>query len=128
MEEDDEEQIKLTQFAKSHIERNYSLNIDYKSLAKSYGYSYSRFRHIFKERVGVAPHQYCLSLRLNNAKKLLKETNFPINKVAKNCGFESESSFDVFFINEMNITPSEFRRIVKVREDGDVIQIGEKKL
>ena len=125
MEKDDTDQIQLVNFSKTYIERNYSLSINYKALADSYGYSYSRFRHIFKDQTGMSPHQYCLSLRLANAKSLLKETSLPIKKISKKCGFNNEIAFDIVFKKAMKISPSEFRELVKIQEDGAVIRIGD---
>lgn len=124
MGKEDADQVKLTKFAKSHIEQNFSLDIDYKALASSQGYSYSRFRHIFKNFTGLSPHQYCLSIRLNNAKKLLKDTNQPINQIARDCGFDNEVQFDIFFKKKMEVSPKEFRNLVQIQEDGTVIKIG----
>ena len=126
MEKEDADQIQLVDFSKTYIERNYALSIDYKALSDSYGYSYSRFRHIFKDHTGMSPHQYCLSLRLAHAKALLKETNLPIKKISKSCGFNNEVSFDIAFKKEMNISPSDFRELVKIQEDGAVVKIGDK--
>ena len=124
MEKEDVDQTRLANFAKNHIEQNFSINIDYKALAESYGYSYSRFRHIFKNFTGMPPHQYCLYIRLNYVKKLLRETNEPISVIAKKCGFDNEIEFDIFFKKKMNISPKAFRKLVQVQEEGAVIRIG----
>ena len=124
MSKSDTDQNNAVIFVKNFIKKNYSLNIDYEALAVSYGYSYSRLRHIFKKYTDTSLHQYCNYIRLTNAKKLLKETNYSVNKIAALCGYNSNVVFNIAFRKEMNISPLKFRDIVRKNNAGDVIQMG----
>ena len=44
----------LNKRTKAFIKENYQQNIDFELLAKTYGYSYSRFRHIFKNENNIS--------------------------------------------------------------------------
>ncbi len=68
------------------------------------------FRRLFRERMGISPKQYVLSLRLQRAKQLLAEGNLKIWAVADACGFETDAHFCRSFQKHLGMTPSEYRR------------------
>ncbi|WP_369686637.1 helix-turn-helix transcriptional regulator [Photobacterium leiognathi] len=55
--------------------------------------SKSQFYSLFKQQIGVTPHQFVLRKRLELAKKLISEQAMPLSQVAQLCGFSSQSSF-----------------------------------
>lgn len=124
----DADQENAVMFVKNFIKKNYAMKIDYEALAATYGYSYSRLRHIFTNYTGVSIHKYCCSIRLTNAKRLLSDTNISIHKIASMCGFSSNTLFDIFFQKEMDISPKEFRQLVRQQEAGNVVRMGGKQL
>jgi len=127
MSKTDADQVNAVLFVKNFIKKNYMYKIDYEALAVTYGYSYSRLRHIFKNVTGVSIHKYCSSVRLSNAKNLLADTNIPISKIATLSGFSSNALFDIFFSKEMDISPIQFRELVRKQAAGEVIRMGEEK-
>lgn len=100
----------MVERTKSYIKENYKQNIDFDRIARNVGYSYDRFRHIFKEETGVSIHQYLLNCRLYVAKQLLISSNMTVKEVAKASGFASEINFNNFFKTKMNITPYQFKK------------------
>lgn len=100
---------------KKYIRENYVNDIDFKMLAKTYGYSYDHFRHLFKEHTGITLNQYLLNTRLDIAKNLLRDTEYAIKEIAYRCGFSSDSRFVHFFNARMGISPLKFRTMI--RED-----------
>lgn len=97
----------------SHIQsllmENYAQDMDFNTLAELSGYSYHRFRHIFKELHGVSPYQYVLQLRLHNAGKMLGSTHHSVLRIAQECGFSSQSQFCSLFKRMFGCTPGEYR-------------------
>jgi AraC-like DNA-binding protein len=71
--------------------------------------SYSSFRKIFKEQMGISPNQYVLELRLDKAMQLLRATNMSINEIADQAGFDSISYFSRMFKQRTSISPKEYR-------------------
>lgn len=59
---------------------------------------------------GMGISQYILSLRIATAKKLLKESNLPLAKIAESVGFPDESYFGKVFKKETGFTPSAYRK------------------
>jgi LacI family transcriptional regulator len=64
----------------------------------------------FCKLIGRSPHEEILRVRLERAKKLLVETDFPIKRIAKIAGFSSEDYFCVAFRRAEPISPTEYRR------------------
>ena len=102
----DEELIRKATF---FLNENFSEKIDLQLVAMDLPMGYSRFRKLFKALTGFSPNQYILSLRLEEAKKLLKISTLSINEIAHRCGFESVPHFCKFFHQKNYISASQFR-------------------
>jgi LacI family transcriptional regulator len=66
-------------------------------------------RH-FQKTLGHSPHAEILRARLEQAKKLLVETDWPTAKVARTAGFSSAPYLNQVFQRETGLTPGAFRR------------------
>ncbi|HEY6504186.1 MAG TPA: AraC family transcriptional regulator, partial [Chitinophagaceae bacterium] len=79
--------------AKEYISENFSDDI---SLAEIAGYSYVspfHFSRIFKTFTSYSPHRFLLSIRLQHAELLLRNTNLPVADIAFSSGFNSIEYF-----------------------------------
>lgn len=85
-------------------------------LAECCGISEVYFRKLFKSHFGMPPRQYILSLRLQKAKLALIEEDKKIWQIAEICGFESNAHFCRIFKDQLGITPSEYRKINRIRQ------------
>jgi AraC-like DNA-binding protein len=95
--------------AKQLLDDNYQNDVDYSSLAEDIGMSYRNFRRLFKETVGLAPQQYHLQQRINNAKTMLEYENKPISEIAGEVGFDNSLYFSRIFRAKTGISPSQWR-------------------
>lgn len=89
-----------------HIEQPLSV----KDLANRANLSEFYFSRLFKQRTGCSPHEYVLCLRVENAKYLLRTTNFLIKKVASVCGFSTVSSFCSHFKKRVGMSALDYRQ------------------
>lgn len=102
--------VKLTTRARSveraidYIRKNWSREIDFLALARKLGVSARHFRRLFQQATGLAPQQYLLNLRLNEAKRLLGF--MPISEVAYRVGFDNPLYFSRLFKEKIGIPPS----------------------
>ncbi|WP_198520913.1 helix-turn-helix domain-containing protein [Alteribacter populi] len=78
-------------------------------LARYISYSPYHFTRIFKERIGLSPHYYVSSLRLQKAKDLLLNTNLNVRDIGLEIGQQSLGTFTTRFSERVGVTPSEFR-------------------
>lgn len=84
---------------------------DYAALAKSCGVSYSTLRTAFRAETGNTLGQYQLGLRLDEARRLLVQTDQSITEIAERCGFCNQKYFSSLFKRKAGITPFAYRRI-----------------
>ena len=94
----------IVEAALGYIRKNWSSEIDFELLAKKMGVGYRHFRRLFQEATGLAPHQYLLNFRLNQAKRLLGE--IPVAEVAARIGFPDPLYFSRIFKRKVGVAPS----------------------
>jgi AraC family transcriptional regulator len=89
---------------------DFSMDLDLLSLAKESGYSKSHFLRIFRDTMGITPHQYLLRLRVQQAQRMIEEKPCGLVDVALACGFSSHTHMSRMFRQLIGVTPSEYRR------------------
>lgn len=72
----------------------------------------SRFRHLFKDHVGISFHQYVISLRLERARYLLRTTSYTVERIAGMLGIQDLSHFARDFKRVYGISPGATRCVV----------------
>lgn len=92
-----------------HIHANLAADLRLTDLAKTAGLSPFRFSHNFKQTTGLAPHQYVTRERIENAKRMLRETDVSVTTVAFAIGCGSSSRFASLFKRVTGSSPSEYR-------------------
>jgi AraC family transcriptional regulator len=79
-------------------------------LAAQAGLSKLYFNHLFKSAVGMSPSHYHINLRMDEAKRLLRETKKSVVEVALDVGYANLSHFAQLFRRETGLSPSDYRR------------------
>ena len=79
-------------------------------LAHMAGISDYHFNRLFKKATGVPPSQYHIKLRIEEAKRLLRETKMSVIDVAMAVGYANSSHFARLFRKETGMTPTNYRR------------------
>ncbi len=91
--------------AKMYIDEHYDQSIDLNSISSEACFSKFHFIRSFSKIYGKTPHQYLISVRVEQAKLLLQQ-GMPVNNVCFEVGFESVSSFTGLFKKVCGATPS----------------------
>jgi AraC-like DNA-binding protein len=89
---------------------NKELNMD--DLANQVGLSRSRFYDLFQLCTGFSPRAYLDMLCVETAISRLSNGRGKIAEVAAELGFSAQSNFTRFFLNQVGVPPSEYRRAV----------------
>lgn len=67
------------------------------------------FCRAFKKTTGFTPSQYFIRLRVERARRLLRETQMPVIEVGLEVGYSSPSHFAQIFKREVGVAPTEYR-------------------
>lgn len=95
----------------NYMHQNFENKITVKKLANVCNMSESYFIKCFKEETGKSPIEYLINIRLNKARKLLRDSNLSITEISLKCGFYSNSHFSSCFLRKNKITPSKYRNL-----------------
>lgn len=80
-------------------------------LAEHLGISRRQLERLFKKYLQTVPSRYYLDLRLQQARKLLRETDQAVGDIALQTGFSSGAHFSTAYRNHFGMTPREERLI-----------------
>ncbi|WNZ25698.1 helix-turn-helix transcriptional regulator [Leptolyngbya sp. NK1-12] len=98
--------VQVADYINAHLEQDIKLA----DLAAVAGISQFHFSRLFKQSLGVAPHQYLLQQRIERAKQLLTTSTLEIAEIALQCGFNSQSHLGKHFRAVTGVTPNSYRR------------------
>ncbi len=93
-----------------YIEQHLAHRISVAQLAGSVFLSESQFHALFKEQMGLTPHQYVLNKRVDMAKKLIEQGRLNLGQIAELTGFSNQSTFAHTFSRLHGISPSHYKR------------------
>lgn len=96
------------QAVRQRIETQMSHPLLLEELAQLCGWSEFQLLRRFKQAFGLTPHAYQIDLRLNRAKRLLKQ-GLPLSEVALELGFNDQSHFQRHFKKRHATTPGNYQ-------------------
>jgi AraC-like DNA-binding protein len=79
-------------------------------VARQVGWSLPHLHQVFHDKLGTTPHQFIMERRIKVAKDQLAATDFPIKKIALDCGFANPAAFCHAFRQRTGITPLHYRK------------------
>lgn len=92
------------------VSKHYHETITTQSVQMGTGIPKSRIPSLIKQELNTTLKQLVTSIRLHEAKRLLKESDLPVNEVADQVGFGHVSHFNRVFKEHENCTPLSFRK------------------
>lgn len=93
----------------AYIRENYHKDLNLAVVANYISLNYSYFSHMFKEYIGKNFVDYLKMVRVESAKKLLKETDFKILEISEMVGYKNPKQFARVFREVEGISPKEYR-------------------
>jgi AraC-like DNA-binding protein len=73
------------------------------------GFTRSYFTTIFRKHTGVSPQEYLLQCRFKNGCRLLAETDYPVQRIAEQVGYEDPLAFSKAFKKIYKMSPTAYR-------------------
>ena len=96
--------------AEQYIRENYSSDLNMAVVSNYVSMNYSFFSYSFKQHTGYSFVNYLKMIRMNEAKKLLTETDMKIVEISTCVGYENEKHFMKTFKSLMGVSPGEYRK------------------
>lgn len=84
--------------------------ISIKELVDKFHFNEDYFNRLLKEKVGMTYSEYVQNLRLENAYKLLKTTDYNISTIIEMVGYQNKGYFYKIFLQRYGVTPARIRK------------------
>lgn len=96
-----------------YIKNNFSKNISNKDLAQITGYHEYYLNRLFIANTGISMHKYILNLRMNEAQRLVLNTDRSLTEISESIGFNNYTYFSDYFKKCFGLSPSQYRNSLK---------------
>lgn len=96
--------------AKQFIDQNYSKHLTLQNVAEKIGLSPAYFCTVFKQEVGLSFSSYLTEVRMENAKRLLAQTDMDITAVSSMVGYQDPRYFSRVFAKNVGTKPTQYRK------------------
>lgn len=104
------EDTNLIATIEKYIESNYmDPSMGLNKISDEFQISESYFSHLFKEKTGVNFSTYLENIRMNEAVRLIKETDISLNELYISVGYNNANTFRRAFKKTYGVTPSSMR-------------------
>ena len=96
----------VIEYMKSHVTENITIA----QLSEIVHLHPNYFIRLFKQYFGASPLKYFNMMKIDFTKKLLQNSDFSVENIAKQAGFNDVYTFSKFFKTNMGISPLRYRR------------------
>jgi YesN/AraC family two-component response regulator len=90
------------------------LSVEY--VARYLGLTANYFSQLFKKEVGIGFVDYVGGVRLEEAKKMLIDSNVKVKEVAESVGFVDPHYFGIWFKENTGLSPSQYRKTMWINK------------
>ena len=111
---DDETDILLTRLNQIILSKLSDTSLNSEMLAEEMYMSKRNLNRRVKEITNIDTASYIREFRIQAARRMLSETSLPIAEICMNCGFDSPSYFSRAFKSATDMSPSAYRKTVKM--------------
>jgi AraC-like DNA-binding protein len=84
------------------------------AVARDAGLSRPHFYKLFRQQTGVTPNIYLNTLRMEKAIELITGSDRSVTEIGFDLGFSSQSVFTRFFMSNVGMAPTDYRRAAKI--------------
>ncbi|HEY1941287.1 MAG TPA: GlxA family transcriptional regulator [Roseiarcus sp.] len=87
-----------------------SLDLTLRTLAGRAAMSVRNFTRVFQSETGITPAEFVEMARVDAARRLLEDSDTPLQRVASRCGFASPDTMRRAFLRRIGTGPSDYRQ------------------
>jgi AraC family transcriptional regulator len=92
------------------LAQNLAYDVDLSTIAAQASLSPYYFTRQFTAMIGMPPYRYLITLRIQRAAQLLRESDLTVTQILHRVGFHSPSHFTTTFRRHMGMSPTAYRR------------------
>lgn len=107
----------LVQHIIGQVQENFMERLSLQEMAQSLCYSLAYVSKRFKQETGTTFQEYLQSVRVQEACRLLANTNKKVGEIGALVGYSDTKFFNSIFKSQMEMTPRDFRRKYQIRKD-----------
>lgn len=96
--------------AVDYMSSNIDTAINLADIANATNRSPSHIARMFRTEMGMPPHRYLISMRVDKARRLLEKSSMSIAEIAYECGFAHQEHLTRLFRRHCGTTPAVYRR------------------
>lgn len=93
-----------------YMRENYGKQIGLAEIADAQSISASYLTKLFRDHLGCSPSRYLTDYRMQQAKKLLVDSQLSVGEIAEHVGYPDPFHFSKSFKNLYGISPAQYRR------------------
>ena len=93
----------------AYLHEHFASRLSSSDLAEMAGLSVSHFERRFRRAFGSSPRQYLVRIRVEQAARMLSETDKTVTEIAHACGFYDHAHLSRSFRKIMQLSPSQYR-------------------
>lgn len=101
----------IIRFLQSHVANNYTFD----QLCEEFAISRTRLKMIFKEKTGIGVMEYFNRMKIEQAKRMIREEASSISEISERLGYSSNHYFSRQFKRITDMAPSEYMRSIGAR-------------
>lgn len=98
----------------NYIRKNYSSNITLQFLAKQFLFSYTDLSRRFQRATGMSFSKFLNEVRLTEAMKLIKTTDYKCSQISSMVGYNNYENFSRAFKEKYQKAPNKVRKVEKL--------------
>ena len=103
------EVYKRVMIAREYLHYSYNRAVSLEEVANVSCLSLNHLLRCFKQVFGISPHQYLVTVKLQQAQRLLKKSDKSLMQICDEIGFQSVGTFCNLFKKRTGFTPQEYK-------------------
>lgn len=97
--------------AKQYVMQHFQEPLTLEEVCEAVGFSVSYFSVMFKKETGEGFAKYLTRIRMDEAKRLLRETNLSVAEICEKVGYSDRKHFTHTFHKTAGLNPAEYRKL-----------------
>lgn len=95
---------------RAYVEKNYQKDLKLEGIAKMFNYNSAYLGKLFKKEIGENFNNFLDHIRIENAKKMLLDTDLKVYQVSERVGYSNIDYFYAKFKRYVGISPKEYKK------------------